>query len=133
MKASGGFVVLTTLLLSSGMCAGDDFFDKNDFKKAGFEKRLYYGLEKTDGITPQQKESINQLLKEFQSQKEKQMNLNVKKFQFDDLPEETVRALVSDTQSAGYRGRASLLSGIHKVLNQKQREQFIKKFQGMID
>jgi len=133
VKALNGFIVFTTLLLSSGICADDDFFEKNDCKKVGFEKRLYYGLEKTDGLTPQQKESINQVLKEFQSQKEKQMNQNVKKFQFDDISKDTMRALVVDTESLGYGARASLLNGIHKVLSHKQREQFIKKFQGMID
>jgi len=133
LKAVSGFIIISAVLLSAGVCGEDDFFEKSDCKKSSFEKRLYYSLEKTDGISQQQKDAINQALKEFQSQKEKQMVKNVKKFQSDDIPKDTIRVLVDDSSGVGYSSRASLLGGIHKILNQKQREQFIKKFQGMID
>ncbi len=113
--------------------ADNDFFDKNDGRKSGFEKKLYYGLERTDGLTPQQKESINQALREFQLQKERQISQNVKKFQSDDIKQESIRVLAAEASRADIDAKTSLLSGIHKVLTPKQREQFIKKFQGMID
>ncbi len=122
------------VVFAAGFANADgDFFDKNDGRKSGFEKKLYYGLEKTDGLTPQQKESINQALREFQLQKERQISQNVKKFQSDDIKQEHIRALASEASRADIDAKTSLLSGIHKVLTPKQREQFIKKFQGMID
>jgi len=133
LKVVGSFIIFVVVFLASGVCGDEDFFEKSDCKKSSFEKRLYYGLEKTDGISQQQKDAINQALKEFQSQKEKQMSKNVKKFQSDDISRDAIRAFVEDSNTVGYVARASLLGGIHKILNQKQREQFIKKFQGMID
>lgn len=133
MKAVGSFIIFVVVFLANGVCGDEDFFEKSDCKKSSFEKRLYYGLEKTDGISQQQKDAINQALKEFQSQKEKQLNKNVKKFQSDDISKDAIKALLDEPGGMGYVARASLLGGIHKILNQKQREQFIKKFQGMID
>jgi hypothetical protein len=133
LKVVGGCIIFFVVFLASGVCGDEDFFEKSDCKKSSFEKRLYYGLEKTDGISQQQKDAINQVLKEFQSQKEKQMSKNVKKFQSDDISKDAMRAFAEDSNAVGYGVRASLLGGIHKILNQKQREQFIKKFQGMID
>jgi len=133
LKVVGSFIVFLAVFLANGVCGDEDFFEKSDCKKSSFEKRLYYGLEKTDGINQQQKDAINQALKEFQSQKEKQLNKNVKKFQSDDISKDAIKVFVEDSNTVGRVARVSLLSGIHKILNQKQREQFIKKFQGMID
>lgn len=133
MKIFGSSVVAAIVFLSSGAFADDDFFEKTDCKKTSFEKRLYYGLEKTDGLTPSQKEQINQALKKFQSQKEAQMNQNVKKFQSDDITRSNLGAMASDVVDVGVGVKSSLLSQIHKSLTPKQREQFIKKFQGMMD
>lgn len=116
----------------SAVGADDDFFEKSEIKKSSFEKRLYYSLERTDGLTQQQKEAINQALKDFMAKKERQMALNIKKFQSDDI-QKVARSLAGDDSDCGIRARESLILSIHKVLNPKQREQFIKKFQGMID
>lgn len=132
-KLTKSALALYILLAAGFASADDDFFDKNEGKKSGFEKKLYYGLEKTDGLTPQQKESINQILKQFQAQKERQIAKNVKKFQSDDIKKESMMILVTESNGVDINAKTSLLSGIHKVLTPKQREQFIKKFQGMID
>lgn len=132
-KLTKSALALYILFVAGFANADNDFFDKNDGRKSGFEKKLYYGLEKTEGITPQQKEFINQALREFQSQKERQISQNVKKFQSDDIKQESIRVLAAEASRADINAKTSLLSGIHKVLTPKQREQFIKKFQGMID
>lgn len=132
-KLTKSALALYVLFTAGFANADNDFFDKNDGRKSGFEKKLYYGLEKTEGITPQQKEFINQALREFQSQKERQISQNVKKFQSDDIKQESIRVLAAEASRADINAKTSLLSGIHKVLTPKQREQFIKKFQGMID
>lgn len=126
-------VIFCVLSQLSSLMADESFFDKSEAKRGGFEKKLYYGLEKTDGLTPTQKEKINQALKEFQTKKEQDVFLNVKKFQRDDIKKEQLRSLASDDSKSEVAARAALLMGIHNTLNQKQREQFIKKFQGMID
>jgi len=123
---------VSAICIESALC-DDDFFEKSECRKSTFEKKLYYGLEKTDGINPSQKEYINQALKEFQSQKEKKAVQNVKKFQSDDIDKSYMRSLASDAVDVGVNAKASLLGSIHKVLTPKQREQFIKKFQGMMD
>lgn len=132
-KITKSALVLCVLVSADFAATDSDFFDKNDARKSSFEKKLYYGLEKTEGLTPQQKESINQALKEFQAQKDKQSAQNVKKFQSDDIRQESIRAIAAESSKSDTNAKASLLSGIHKVLTPKQREQFIKKFQGMID
>lgn len=123
------------MLAVTGVCRADDLgnLKDRDCKKTSFEKRVYYGLEKIEDLTPIQKESIRQALKEFQSKKDKQMGVNVKKFQSDDIQRDQFRSLASDNSDIELNGRESLLNSIHKTLTAKQREQFLKKFQGMIN
>ncbi len=134
-RFNGSIFFVSAILVVSGVCAVDDLRDlkDRDYKKTSFEKRVYYGLEKIEDLTPAQKESINQALKEFQLKKDKQMGANVKKFQSDDMQKEQFRSLVSDNSDAELNGRESLLNSIHKTLTPKQREQFLKKFQGMMN
>lgn len=126
-------VALSVCIVAGSLFGDDDFFEKSECKKTTFEKRLYYGLEKTEGLSAAQKESINQALKEFQVKKEKQISKNVKKFQSDDIDKSYMSSMANDNGSIGVAARTSLLVGIHKTLTPKQREQFVKKFQGMMD
>ncbi|HRF56056.1 MAG TPA: hypothetical protein PLV58_01535 [Campylobacterales bacterium] len=134
-RFNGSIFFVSAILAVSGVCAVDDLRDlkDRDCKKTSFEKRVYYGLEKIEDLTPAQKESINQALKEFQLKKDKQMGVNVKKFQSDDMQKEQFRSLASDNSDIELNGRESLLNSIHKTLTPKQREQFLKKFQGMMN
>jgi hypothetical protein len=118
-----------------GLCFGadDEYLDKSETKKSTFEKRLYYGLEKTDGITQIQKEKILTALKDFQAKKEKINAKNTKRFQSDDIDGATLRQLADGNCESTVGARAALLGTIHGVMNPKQREQFIKRFQGSME
>lgn len=129
------------VLVASAVClvgatfAADEVseFRDKDFRKSGFEKRLYYALEKTEDLTPFQKESIRRALKEYQQKKDRQALLNAKKFQADELQKEYLKSMALDSAEEDIAGRESLLNSIHKTLTPKQREQFLKKYQGMIN
>lgn len=127
LGVSGAAFVL--LLFFSPLGADDELFDRSECKKTGFEKRLYYSLERLDGLSSAQKDAINRALREFQTKRERVFAANVKKFQSDDIKKEQIKAIISEPSDSS----AELLGAIHKHLSQKQREQFIKKFQGMID
>ncbi len=129
------FTTIAVFVLGIPCIAGDDeFFDKTDLsKKTSFEKKLYYGLERTDGLTPLQKEQINKALKEFQAQKEKQLGKNVKKFQADDVEPAFLKQIAANSCETSMNARTVLLLAIHKNMSVKQREQFIKKFQGTME
>lgn len=127
-------VFVVCALSISCVASDDDFFDKSDLaKKTSFEKRLYYGLERTDGLSSAQKEQINKALKEFQAQKEKQNIKNARKFQSDEADTFLFRQMASNVCDSSINARVTLLSAIHKSMNAKQREQFIKKFQGTME
>jgi hypothetical protein len=104
---------VSAICIESSLC-DDDFFEKSERRKSTFEKKLYHGLEKTEGIIPFQKEYINQALKEFQSQKETKAVQNVKKFQSDDIDKSHIRSLASDAKDVGVNAKASLLGSIRK-------------------
>lgn len=134
-KVLEGTVVVVCIAAISCMAAEDDFFDKSDLsKKTSFEKKLYYGLERTEGLSSLQKDQINKALKEFQNQKEKQIAKNVKKFQSESTDTVFLRQIASNScDNTGLNARVALLGAIHKAMNTKQREQFIKKFQGTME
>lgn len=133
-KFSAYTAVVVCVFSISCFAGDDDFFDKSDLsKKTSFEKRLYYGLERTEGLNNAQKEQINRALKEFQAQKEKQNIKNAKRFQSEDADVALFRQIASNVCDSSINSRVMLLGAIHKNMNSKQREQFIKKFQGTME
>jgi hypothetical protein len=133
-KFSVRIATVVCVLAVSCFAGDDDFFDKNDLsKKTSFEKRLYYGLERTEGLSAIQKDQINKALKEFQFQKDKQNAKNAKKFQSNEADTVLLRNMASNTFDVNVDARVALLGTIHKTMNVKQREQFIKKFQGTME
>lgn len=128
-------VTALVIAVFGGSClaADDDYLDKSETKKSTFEKRLYYGLEKTDGITQAQKDKIVVALKDFQAKKEKINTKNTKRFQSDDIDGATLRQLADGNCESTLGARVALLGVIHGVMNPKQREQFIKRFQGSME
>ncbi len=136
MLFTGRFAVTALVIAVFGgscLAADDDYLDKSETKKSTFEKRLYYGLEKTDGITQAQKDKIVVALKDFQAKKEKINTKNTKRFQSDDIDGATLRQLADGNCESTLGARVALLGVIHGVMNPKQREQFIKRFQGSME